>query len=108
MPATRYARSGDVEIAYQTVGEGPTDLVWVAGYVSHLDVYWEDPGYRRFCERLGSFTRLILFDKRGMGLSDRVRVATRLVAGSGLAFVDRGAHELKGVPDRWRLYRVTD
>jgi pimeloyl-ACP methyl ester carboxylesterase len=50
--------------------------VWVAGYVSHLDVYWEDPGYRRFCERLGSFTPLILFDKRGMGLSDRVRVAT--------------------------------
>jgi class 3 adenylate cyclase len=76
MPETRYARSGDVQIAYQTLGEGPLDLIWVAGYVTHLDVYWEDPGYRRFCERLASFSRLVLFDKRGMGLSDRVRVAT--------------------------------
>jgi pimeloyl-ACP methyl ester carboxylesterase len=76
MPETRYARSGDVQIAYQTLGEGRLDLIWVAGYVTHLDVYWEDPGYRRFCERLASFSRLVLFDKRGMGLSDRVRVAT--------------------------------
>lgn len=76
MPTTRYARSGDVEIAYQTLGDGPTDLVWVGGFVTHLDVYWEDPAYRSFCERLASFSRLILFDKRGMGLSDRVRVAT--------------------------------
>jgi class 3 adenylate cyclase len=76
MPETRYARSGDVQIAYQTLGEGPLDLIWVAGYVTHLDVYWEDPAYRRFCERLASFSRLVLFDKRGMGLSDRVRVAT--------------------------------
>ena len=76
VPQTRYARSGDVQIAYQTLGEGPIDLIWVAGYVTHLDVYWEDPAYRRFCERLASFSRLILFDKRGMGLSDRVRVAT--------------------------------
>ena len=75
-PTTRYARSGDVEIACQTVGDGPIDLVWVAGAFTHLDVMWEDPGYRRFCEQLGSFSRLILFDKRGMGLSDRVRVAT--------------------------------
>ena len=52
------------------VGDG------VAGYVTHLDVMWENPAYRRFCERLASFSRLILFDKRGMGLSDRVRIAT--------------------------------
>ena len=76
MPETRYARSGDVEIAFQTVGEGPIDLVWVAGFVTHLDVLWEDPSYRRFCEQLGAFSRLIMFDKRGMGLSERVRVAT--------------------------------
>jgi class 3 adenylate cyclase len=76
VPATRYARSGDVEIAYQTLGDGPIDLVWVAGFVTHLDVYWEDPAYRSFCERLASFSRLILFDKRGMGLSDHVRIAT--------------------------------
>ena len=76
MPATRYAKSGDVEIAYQTLGDGPIDLVWVMGFVTHLDVYWADPAYRSFCERLASFSRLILFDKRGMGLSDRVRIAT--------------------------------
>ncbi len=76
MPETRYARSGAVEIAFQTVGEGPIDLVWVAGFVTHLDVLWEDPSYRRFCEQLGAFSRLIMFDKRGMGLSERVRVAT--------------------------------
>jgi class 3 adenylate cyclase/pimeloyl-ACP methyl ester carboxylesterase len=76
VPQTRYARSGDVQIAYQVLGDGPIDLIWVAGYVTHLDVYWEDPEYRRFCGRLASFSRLILFDKRGMGLSDRVRVAT--------------------------------
>ena len=76
MPKTSYAKSGDVEIAYQTVGDGPIDLIWVAGFVTHLDVLWEGPSYRRFCEQLGSFSRLILFDKRGMGLSERVRVAT--------------------------------
>ena len=76
MPETRDARSGDVEIAFQTVGEGPIDLVWVAGFVTHLDVLWEDPSYWRFCEQLGAFSRLIMFDKRGMGLSERVRVAT--------------------------------
>jgi class 3 adenylate cyclase len=76
VPETRYAKSGDVDIAYQTVGDGPTDLIWVAGFVTHLDVLWEDPSYRRFCERLGTFSRLVLFDKRGMGLSEHVRAAT--------------------------------
>jgi class 3 adenylate cyclase len=76
MPETRYAHSGDIEIAYQILGDGPIDLVYVAGAITHLDVMWEDPSYRRFCERLASFSRLISFDKRGMGLSDRVRIAT--------------------------------
>jgi len=71
-----YAQSGDVSIAYQVVGEGPIDLVFVAGAITNLEVLWEDPDYRRFCERLGTFSRLLLFDKRGMGLSDRVRVGT--------------------------------
>jgi class 3 adenylate cyclase len=71
-----YAQSGDVNIAYQVVGEGPIDLVYVAGGITNLEVLWEDPDYRRFCERLGTFARLLLFDKRGMGLSDRVRVGT--------------------------------
>ena len=71
-PDTRYARSGDVNIAYQTMGEGPRDLVLVPGWVSNLDVFWEEPAMARFLQRLASFSRLILFDKRGTGLSDRV------------------------------------
>jgi pimeloyl-ACP methyl ester carboxylesterase/DNA-binding winged helix-turn-helix (wHTH) protein len=72
MPATRYARSCDVNIAYQVVGSGPIDLVFVMGWVSHMDYYWANPLFARFLSRLSSFTRLILFDKRGTGLSDRV------------------------------------
>jgi pimeloyl-ACP methyl ester carboxylesterase len=76
VPETHYARNGDVEIAYQVLGDGPVDLVFIEGFVTHLDVYWELPAYRRFYERLASFTRLIRFDKRGMGLSDRTRIGT--------------------------------
>jgi pimeloyl-ACP methyl ester carboxylesterase len=71
-PKTRYARSGDVNIAYQIAGEGPIDLVYVPGWVSNIETAWEDPHVSRFLERLTSFSRLILFDKRGTGLSDRV------------------------------------
>jgi pimeloyl-ACP methyl ester carboxylesterase/class 3 adenylate cyclase/DNA-binding CsgD family transcriptional regulator len=68
---TRYAKSGDVNIAYQVVGQGPLDLVFVMGWVSHLDWFWEEPRFAHFLHRLASFSRLILFDKRGTGLSDR-------------------------------------
>ena len=71
-PPTRYARSGDVSIAYQVLGDGPIDLVFVMGWVSHLDYFWREPSFARFLTRLASFSRLILFDKRGTGLSDRV------------------------------------
>ncbi len=71
-PETKYARSGDVNIAYQVMGEGALDLVFVMGWVSHLDYYWEQPRFARFLRRLATFSRLILFDKRGTGLSDRV------------------------------------
>jgi pimeloyl-ACP methyl ester carboxylesterase len=71
-PPTRYAQSGDVNIAYQVVGDGPIDLVFVMGWVSHLDYFWAEPSFARFLRRLASFSRLILFDKRGTGLSDRV------------------------------------
>ncbi len=71
-PQTRYAQSGDVSIAYQVVGDGPIDLVFVMGWVSHLDYFWAEPSFARFLRRLASFSRLILFDKRGTGLSDRV------------------------------------
>jgi pimeloyl-ACP methyl ester carboxylesterase len=74
--SVRFASSGDVQVAYDVVGDGPVDIVYVQGYVSHLDVMWELPAYRSFCERLGEFARLIRFDKRGMGMSDRVPHAT--------------------------------
>jgi pimeloyl-ACP methyl ester carboxylesterase len=73
-PETRYAKNGDVNIAYQVVGEGPLDLVLVHGWVQSFDAGWEIEPIRRFYERLASFSRLILFDKRGIGLSDRVPV----------------------------------
>jgi class 3 adenylate cyclase len=71
-PRTRYARSGSVSIAYQVVGDGPRDLVWVPGWVSHLEAGWDEPLQAHFRRRLSSFSRLILFDKRGTGMSDRV------------------------------------
>ena len=70
--AIKYAKSGDVHIAYQVVGDGPIDLVVVPGWVSHLEAHWDDPNVAHFAERLASFSRLILFDKRGTGLSDSV------------------------------------
>ena len=76
-PETRYARSGDVRIAYQIVGDGPLDLVFVPGFVSNVDLFWETREWAQFFTRLAAFSRLILFDKRGTGLSDRdVGIAT--------------------------------
>jgi class 3 adenylate cyclase len=72
----RYATNGNIHLAYRTIGEGPRDLVVVAGAITNLEVLWDIPEYRRHCEQLASFSRLIVFDKRGMGLSDRVRVGT--------------------------------
>jgi len=71
-PQVRYARSGDVNIAYQVLGSGPIDLVFVMGWVSHLDWFWKEPLFSAFLRRLATFARVILFDKRGTGLSDRV------------------------------------
>ncbi|MDX6398477.1 MAG: hypothetical protein QOJ43_1885 [Gaiellaceae bacterium] len=70
-PATQYTKSGDVNIAYQVAGDGPLDLVFVPGFVSHLDLDWEEPRSAHLLDRLASFSRLIRFDKRGTGLSDR-------------------------------------
>ena len=78
MTEVRFARSGDVNIAYRVVGDGPIDLVYAQGAYTHLDVYWELPAFRHYCESLAEFTRLILFDKRGYGMSDRVPGATTL------------------------------
>ena len=71
-PETRYARSAGLNIAYQVVGDGAFDLVLVSGFVSHLDMDWDDPRSAHLLTRLASFSRLIRFDKRGTGLSDRV------------------------------------
>jgi class 3 adenylate cyclase len=72
VPTTRYTRSGEYNIAYQVVGDGELDILYIPGYVSNVELAWEEPLLARFLERLASFSRLILFDKRGTGLSDRV------------------------------------
>jgi pimeloyl-ACP methyl ester carboxylesterase len=74
VPETRYAKSGDLNIAYQVVGEGPFDLVYVPGWVSNIEAMWEEPSHARLLGRLAAFSRLILFDKRGTGMSDPVPV----------------------------------
>ncbi len=80
VPETRYAKSGDLNIAYQVSGDGPIDLVFVPGYVTHLELHWSIPSFAPFLEYLSSFTRLIRFDKRGTGMSDRVSGAPTLEA----------------------------
>ena len=89
-PETRYARSGDIHIAYQVVGDGPFDLVFVPGFVSNLDHNWEWPALARMLTRLASFSRLIMFDKRGTGLSDRV---------SGVATLEERMDDVRAVMD---------
>ena len=156
VPETNYTKTADgVHIAYQVFGEGPIDILFVLGWVTHIERMWDEPNFRRFFTRLASFSRVMVFDKRGVGLSDRVpeerlpslevragvhtgevesidgkvggiavnvgaRIASRagpsevlvshtvqgLVSGSGIRFEDAGEHQLKGVPDHWRLYRV--
>ena len=75
---TRYARAGDVQIAYQVHGEGPLDAVWVGGPGGHLELMWENPGADRLLERTGRFARVVRFDRRGTGLSDPVAGAPTL------------------------------
>src|SRR5215212_5763387 len=89
-PRTRYARNGDVSIAYQVVGDGPIDLVHAPGSVSHLEYNWEELGYARYLRRLTAFSRLILFDKRGTGLSDR---------SMGIASMEERMDDLRAVMD---------
>jgi pimeloyl-ACP methyl ester carboxylesterase len=72
LPTTRYAKSGSVHVAYQVFGSGDVDLVFVPGFVSNIEVYWEEPHFARWLRRLAGFARIITFDKRGTGLSDRV------------------------------------
>jgi pimeloyl-ACP methyl ester carboxylesterase len=78
LPATRYATSGDVNIAYQPMGDGPLDIILVPGVVSHIEFMHELTGYTSFLRRLSTFARVVTFDKRGQGLSDRVTDAPSL------------------------------
>jgi pimeloyl-ACP methyl ester carboxylesterase len=77
-PRTQYAKSGELSIAYKVIGDGPIDLVFVPGYISHVELAWDIPQTARIIERLASFSRLIMFDKRGTGLSDPVDGAPTL------------------------------
>jgi pimeloyl-ACP methyl ester carboxylesterase len=77
MPETRYARSGDVMIAYQVLGGGPFDVVFVPGTVSHVELYWEVPGVAALLRGIAEHARVIFFDKRGTGMSDRSRACQR-------------------------------
>jgi class 3 adenylate cyclase len=78
MPETRYARSGDVSIAYQVLGEGPFDVVYAPGYVSHVELIWEAAGIAAFLRGVAEHARVLVFDKRGTGMSDRVAGAPTL------------------------------
>jgi class 3 adenylate cyclase len=89
-PETRYAKSGALDIAYQITGSGPFDLVFVPGFVSNLDLVWENPGWAHFFTRLSAFSRLIMFDKRGTGLSDRL---------AGIATLEERMDDVRAVMD---------
>ncbi|MGX9432303.1 alpha/beta fold hydrolase, partial [Bradyrhizobium sp. LeoA1S1] len=78
LPETRYAQSGDVSIAYQVMGDGPIDLILVPGFISHIEFQHELPGYTAFLRRLAGFARVVTFDKRGQGMSDRMSGAPSL------------------------------
>ena len=95
-PITHYAKSGDIHIAYQVFGEGP-DLVMAPGFVSHIENYWDDPSFARWLNRLGSFCRVVLFDKRGTGLSDRV---------PNLPAMDERMDDVRAVMDAVKIERA--
>ena len=90
LPVTRYAKSGDVHVAYQIFGDGPIDLVFVPGWVSNLDLWWDSPITAGWLERFGRFARVIMFDKRGTGLSDR---------DCGLPGMDQRMDDIRAVMD---------
>jgi pimeloyl-ACP methyl ester carboxylesterase len=98
-PTTRYATAPDgVSIAFQVVGDAPLDIVWVPGWISHVEAICDEPSAARFLERLASFSRLILFDKRGTGMSDRVPPA-------GLPTLEQRVSDVLTVCDAARAQR---
>jgi len=95
--------SGDVHIAYQVVGDGPVALLYSPGIWSNLDIMWEWPEWARYLTRLSQFSKPVLFDMRGIGLSDRGPVPPTLEPQTD----DVGDHDLKGIPTPWRLFDAT-
>ncbi len=89
-PQTHYARSGKTAIAYQVTGDGPLDLVYIPGFISHIEYEWEDPHWSRYYQRLAAFCRLIRLDKRGTGLSDR---------SAGIATMEERMDDIRAVMD---------
>ena len=108
VPETRYAKSGDLNIAYQVSGDGPFDLVFVPGYVTHLELHWDMRSFAPNLEKMGSFSRLIRFDKRGTGMSDRVSGAPTLEAlNHGIAaLIERGVLLVGVAPAQSALEQV--
>ena len=96
-PQTRYARSGEVNVAYQVIGDGPFDLIFAPGFVSNLEYGWEEPSLEQFYRRLASFCRLVIFDKRGTGLSDRV---------AGLPDLETRMDDVRAIMDALRTKRA--
>ena len=88
MPTTRYVKSDDVHVAYQVLGDGPLDLLFVPGFVSHMEAAWQNAETSAFFRRLASFCRLILFDKRGTGMSDR---------GSQIFTLEQRMHDVQAI-----------
>jgi class 3 adenylate cyclase len=97
LPDTRFAQSGDVSIAFQVMGDGPIDLVYVPGLVSNVELFHEIPGYTEFFRRLGRFARVVIIDKRGQGLSDRI---------AGAPTLEQRADDLLAVMDAVGMQRV--
>jgi class 3 adenylate cyclase len=96
-PVTRYAKSGDVHIAYQVFGGGPVDVVAVLGFVSNIETFWEQPDLVRWMQRVGSYARCVMFDKRGTGMSDRV---------SELPGMDQRMDDIRAVMDAAGISRA--
>src|SRR5262249_33625004 len=104
IPSTRYVKSDGVHIAYQIIGEGPFDLLFVPGFVSNIESMWQSPDQSAFFRRLASFSRLIIFDKRGTGMSDR---------GSQIFTLEQRMHDVQAILDeigseRAALFRVSE
>jgi len=98
IPATRYVKSDDVHIAYQVIGEGPRDLLFVPGFVSNVEAVWQSPARASFFHRLSTFARVIMFDKRGTGMSDR---------GSQVFTLEQRMHDVHAVLDQVGSQRAT-